>query len=181
MAVHGWEINLSGAAIPVYGGNNNYWIQQGSQIGTITKNECFVEGTAFGAGWEGWGSPVIFRNSSGNMVQGAIADNIKNLKDFVEYASNGTSWVSVDTNQRIVQFATRAYYANGDRLCDLPAGSYVWLTKDCTRGSDNYNYIAVTAVQPKGEKKIFFDGNGFIDLTYGNRWLNVGSILLRKV
>lgn len=179
MALHGWEINLSGADIPVYGGSKN-WSQQGSKIGTITKNECFVEGTEFNTGWEGWGSPVIFKNSSGVMTQGAIADNISNLKDFASYASNGTSWVSVSTLKRTVQFATRAYYADGSLLCDLPEGSSVWLTANCTRGQKNKNYIAVTAVQPKGKDKITFSGNGFIDLTYGNRWLNVGSILLRK-
>ncbi len=181
MALRGWEINLSGAAIPVYGGNNNNWIQQGSQIGTITKNECFAEGTAFGAGWKGWGNPVIFRNSAGKMTQGAIADNISNLKDFANYASNGTSWVSVSTLQRIVHSPTRAYYASGDLLCDLPIGSYVWLTQNCTRGQNNPNYVAVTAVQPKDHDKITFKGNGFVDLTYDNHWLNVGSILLRKV
>lgn len=49
-----------------------------------------------------------------------------------------------------------------------------------TAGATHSNYIAVTSVQTASGKKYDFDGNGFIDLTYGNRWVNVGSILLRK-
>ena len=49
-----------------------------------------------------------------------------------------------------------------------------------TVGATHPNYIAVTSVETASGKKYNFSGNGFIDLTYGNRWVNVGSILLRK-
>lgn len=49
-----------------------------------------------------------------------------------------------------------------------------------TAGATHSNYIAVTSVQTASGKKYDFGGNGFIDLTYGNRWVNVGNILLRK-
>lgn len=49
-----------------------------------------------------------------------------------------------------------------------------------TAGATHSNSIAVTSVQTASGKKYNFSGNGFIDLTYGNRWVNVGSILLRK-
>ena len=62
----------------------------------------------------------------------------------------------------------------------MPSGSKVWLTPNSTRGQNNPHYVAVTAVQPKGGTKVNFSGNGFIDLMYGGRWVNVGSILLRK-
>lgn len=100
--------------------------------------------------------------------------------EFSEYASNGTSWVKVSTLERKVQYATVAYDRNGSKVCNLPVGSKVWLTSNATRGQNNPNYVAVTAVQPAGGDKITFSGNGFIDLMYGNRWVNVGSILLRK-
>ena len=109
-----------------------------------------------------------------------LASYKNNLVDFTDYASNGTSWVRVSTLERKVQYATVAYYADGSKCCDLPAGSKVWLTQNGTAGQTNSNYIAVTSVQTAAGKKIDFKGNGFIDLTYGNRWVNVGSILLRK-
>jgi hypothetical protein len=179
MNLRGWHINLTGSTIPVYGGSNGY-VTQGTQIGNLTANECFAEGTAFGAGWEGWGYPVYFRNSSGSFVLGAISSSPSGLKGFAEYASNGSSWVAVSTLQRKVQFATNAYYADGSFCCSLPSGSYVWLTSNCTRGQSNPNYVAVTKVQTAAGQTYTFTGNGFIDLVNGN-WLNVGSILLRKV
>lgn len=177
MSLRGWEINLSGSAITVYGGSKN-WTQQGSQIGTLTANECYVEGTG-GTGWDGWGLPVVFKNTAGSMVLGAVA-SLNNTANFADYASNGSSWVSVNTLQRKVQYATKAYYADGSLCCDLAAGSSVWLTQNCTAGATNRNYVAVTKVETSAGKEYNFSGNGFVDLTYGGRWLNVGSILLRK-
>ena len=173
----GWGINLSGSSINIYGGSAG-WTQQGSKIGTLTTNECFTEGSAFGAGWEGWGTPIYFKNSSGTFVQGAIGST-SGLQSFGEYASDGTSWSSVSTLKRLVKYATNAYYANGDFCKALPANSYVWLTSSCTRGQTHPNYVAVTKIQPVGESELSFQGNGFVDLING-RWLNVGSILLRK-
>jgi len=179
MIVHGWSINLTGADIPVYDGSKN-WYQQGNQIGKLTKNECFAEGTAYGygAGWEGWGVPVYFKNSSGVITLGAIKDDSTNIKNFAEYASNGTSWSKVSTTKRKVKYATKAYYSDGTFYRDLPAGSFVWLTSNASRGAKNPNYVSVSKIQPVGGDEKSF--NGFIDLTYGGRWLNVGSILLRK-
>ena len=114
------------------------------------------------------------------MTFGLLADYENNLVDFTDYASNGTSWVPVSTLERKVQYATVAYFADGSKRCDLPAGSKVWLASNGTAGATHSNYIAVTSVQTASGKKYDFDGNGFIDLTYGNRWINVGSILLRK-
>lgn len=176
MAVRGWQINLTGSSIPVYPQATS----QGSQIGTLTANECFAEGTAFGAGYEGWGNPVVFVNSAHVMTYGAINNFSSGLVDFADYASNGTSWVRVSTLKRKVQYATVAYYADGSKCCDLPAGSYVWLTQNCTRGQNNPNYVAVTKVQTAAGKEYNFSGNGFVDLLYGGRWVNVGSILLRQ-
>ncbi len=72
---------------------------------------------------EGDGAPVFFLNSSHQMTFGLLADYENNLVDFTAYASNGTSWVSVNTLKRKVQYATVAYYADGSKCCDLPAGS----------------------------------------------------------
>ena len=180
MANRGLMINLTGKTIPVYSALDN-GAASTTQLGKITNNECFIEGSAFGAGWEGVDEPVIFINSNHTPTHGVMKAVSGTLADFAKYASNGSSWVSVNTLERKVQYATAAYYADGQKRCDLPAGSRVWLTQSCTRGQNNENYIAVTAVQPAGGNKITFSGNGFIDLTYGNRWVNVGSILLRKV
>lgn len=180
MARGGWEINLTGEEIPVYDGNGDF-MSKGKQIGKLTPNECFADGrTTYG--WEGYGSPVYFLDASKVLTYGII-DEVPGtglLADFANYASNGTSWEQVDTLERKVQYATAAYYADGSKCCDLPAGSYVWVTQNCTHGHYFPNYIAVTKVQTKAGKTYEFDGNGFIDLTYGGRWLNVGSILLRK-
>lgn len=182
MANRGWMINLSGASIPVYSMLGN-GAASSTQVGTLTKNECFAEGSAFGAGWEGIDSPVVFLNASHDITFGVIKDQdvLGNLADFADYASNGTSWLSVSTLERKVQYATVAYYADGSKCCDLAAGSRVWLTQKCTRGETHPNYVAVTSVQTATGKKYNFSGNGFVDLTYGGRWVNVGSILLRKV
>lgn len=171
-----WKINLSGSVIPVY--------EQGEyplvQVGKINKNECFCEGTVPGTGYEGDGYPVVIVNSEHDMTPGYYPDYHDNMVDFVDYASNGKSWVAVDTLKRKVKYATRAYYADGSKCCSLAAGSYVWLTSNGTGGSKNPNYIAVTKVQTAAGKTYEFSGNGFVDLTYGDRWVNVGSILLRK-
>lgn len=178
MASYGWMINLTGASIPVYSVGNGG--PSTTQIGNLTKNECFVDGTISENPWEGDGMAVVFLNSSHAMTFGLIADYNSKLVDFTDYASNGTSWVSVNTLERKVQYATVAYYANGSKCCDLPAGSRVWLTQNGTAGQTHPNYIAVTSVETASGKKYNFSGNGFIDLTYNNRWVNVGSILLRK-
>lgn len=178
MALHGWQVNLTGKEIIVYDDSKNF-MQKGNQCGKLTKNECFSEGSVVGAPWEGDGSPVIFKNTSGNMIQGAVYDDYGNY-DFANYASNGTSWVAVNDLKRKVVYTTRAYYADGSGDILLEPGSYVWLTQNCTRGQKNPNYVAVTKVQKANGSTITFTGNGFVDLTFGNRWLNVGSILLRK-
>ena len=178
MASYGWMVNLSGESLPVYsvaGGGPST-----TKIGNITKNECFVDGTFSENPWEGDGVAVFILNSRHVMTFGLLASYKNNLVDFTDYASNGTSWVRVSTLERKVQYATVAYYADGSKCCDLPAGSKVWLTQNGTAGQTNSNYIAVTSVQTAAGEKIDFKGNGFIDLTYGNRWVNVGSILLRK-
>lgn len=179
MASYGWMINLSGESIPVYsvGGGG----PSTTKIGNITKNECFVDGTISENPWEGDGMPVVFLNSSHAMTFGLLADYKSNLVDFTNYASNGTSWVSVNTLERKVQYTTVAYYADGNKCCDLATGSRVWLTRNGTAGQTYPNYIAVTSVQTAAGKKYNFSGNGFIDLTYGGRFVNSGSILLRKV
>lgn len=176
----GWMINLTGNSIPVYSMLDN-GAASNTQIGNITKNECFTEGTAFGANWEGVDFPVMFLNSNHVMTFGVIKNELKNLVDFADYASNGSNWIAANTLEREVKYETIAYYNTGDKYCTLPAGSRVWLTSNCTRGQKNPNYVAVTSVQPKGGEKFDFTSNGFIDLTYGGRWVNVGSILLRKV
>ena len=140
----------------------------------------FIDGTAFGAGWEGVDTPVIFWNSNYQRTTGVVSESNVNFVDFSEYASDGQSWIKVNTLERKVQYNTVAYYADGSKYCDLPSGSKVWLTPNATRGQNNPHYVAVTAVQPKGGTKVNFSGNGFIDLMYGGRWVNVGSILLRK-
>lgn len=180
MATSGWMINLTGRTVPVYEMQGN-GAASNTKVGQLTNNECFIDGTVFGAAWEGVDYPVIFWNSSYQRTFGVVGDSDTNFVDFSEYASNGTSWIKVSTLERKVQYATVAYYADGSKLCNLSAGSKVWLTSNATRGQNNPNYVAVTAVQPAGENKITFSGNGFIDLMYGNRWVNVGSILLRKV
>ena len=179
MGVYQWGINLSGTAIPVYGPKNNNYALQGAQIGTLTKNECCAEGTAFRTGWDGWGGPIYFLNPSGQFVLGMIAASSPDLASFADYASNGTEWVKVSTLKRYVQYDTIAYYADGSKHKDLPAGSYVWLTSTCTRGETHPNFISVSAIQPKGTSKITYSGNGFIDLVHGH-YLNKGSILLRQ-
>ena len=101
MASYGWMINLSGKSIPVYsvaGGGPST-----TKIGNLTKNECFVEGTFSANPWEGDDAPVFFLNSSHQMTFGLLADYENNLVDFTAYASNGTSWVSVNTLERKVQ------------------------------------------------------------------------------
>lgn len=178
MANDGWMINL-GDAIPVYSMLPNGAIS-GNQIGKITKNECFASGAVIGAPWEGIDDPVWFLNAQHNGTFGVIESKPEaNIVDFTQYASNGTSWVKVDTLERKVQYATNAYYADGKGLCELLPGSRVWLTRNGTHGQKNYHYIAVTKVQKADGTTYNFQGNGFIDLVAGN-WLNVGSILLRK-
>ncbi len=178
MASNGWMINLSGKSVPVYSVGKGG--PSATQIGTITKNECFVDGRMSDNPWEGDGAPVVFLNSSHSLTFGLIADDTKNLVDFTAYASNGSSWVAVNSLERKVQYDTVAYYADGSKCCDLPAGSRVWLTPNGTAGQNHSNYIAVASVKTASGKTYSFKGNGFIDLTYNNRWVNVGSILLRK-
>lgn len=180
MATGGWMINLSGKKIPVYNSTLNGSCGT-TKLGDILANECFVQGTNPGTGWEGNDNPVIILDLNHAMTFGVYSGNYSNLVDFADYASNGTSWVAVNTLQRKVQYATRAYYANGDFCCDLAADSYVWLTENCTRGDSNMNYCAVTKVQTAAGKVYNFSGNGFVDLTYGGRWVSVNNILLRKV
>lgn len=178
MAAYGWMINLSGKSIPVYSVGNGG--PSTTQIGTITKNECFLDGTASTNPWEGDGMAVRFLNKNHNMEFGLLADYEDNLVDFTDYASNGTSWVSVSTLERKVQYETATYNTEAKFQGTLPAGSRVWLTPNGTGGQNNPNFIAVTHIQhgSGGTKKAF---NGFIDLIYNDRWVNVGSILLRKV
>lgn len=152
MASYGWMINLTGASIPVYSVGNGG--PSTTQIGNLTKNECFVDGTISENPWEGDGMAVVFLNSSHAMTFGLIADYNSKLVDFTDYASNGTSWVSVNTLERKVQYATVAYYANGSKCCDLPAGSRVWLTQNGTAGQTHPNYIAVTSVETASSKNI---------------------------
>lgn len=178
MAAHGWMINLSGSAMPVYTVGSSG--PTTPQLGTLTKNECFVDGNISFNPWEGEGQPVIFLNSSHEWKFGLLDEYSGEMADFSNYASNGTSWVAVNTLERKVQYATKAYYSNGNFLCDLPVGSRVWLTSNCTAGSSHSNYVAVTRVKTDTIDHTF-SGNGFVDLTYNNRWVNVGSILLRKV
>ncbi|MDE6742513.1 MAG: hypothetical protein K2J95_01380 [Lachnospiraceae bacterium] len=175
-----WMINLSGNALPVY--SEGYCGPSETQIGTITKNECFlnVNTTDTVNPWEGDGEPVFFLNSSHQMKDGFLADSVNNLVKFTNYASNGTSWVSVNTLERKVQYETATYDSEAKFKFTLPAGSRVWISSSGTAGEQYRNFIAVTHVQrgSEGTKEEF---NGFVDLTYGNRWINVGSILLRKV
>lgn len=178
MASYGWMINLSGETIPVYSVGSSG--PTTPQLGKLTKNECFVDGAISENPWEGDGQPVIFLNSSHEMVFGLLDEYSGSLVDFTDYASDGTSWVAVDTLERKVQYETAAYYADGSKCCSLPAGSQVWLTSNGTAGQTHPNYIAVTSVKTAAGKTYNFSGNGFVDLTYGNRWVNVGSILLRK-
>lgn len=182
MASYGWMINLSGESVPVYSAGNSG--PSTTKIGNITKNECFVEGSISGNPWEGDGMPVLFLNSSHSMTFGLLTDYKNNFVNFTDYASNGTSWTSADTLERKVQYATAAYYSNGKKCCDLPAGSRVWLTPNGTAGQTYPNYIAVTSVKTASGTTYDFSKNsenGFVDLTYNNRWVNVGSILLRKI
>mgnify|MGYP003190281375 FL=1 len=132
-----------------------------TKIGNLTKNECFVEGTFSANPWEGDDAPVFFLNSSHQMTFGLLADYENNLVDFTAYASNGTSWVSVNTLERKVQYATVAYYADGSKCCNLPAGSKVWLTSNGTAGATHSNYIAVTSVETASGKKYNFFGNPY--------------------
>lgn len=182
MSVSGWQVNLSGKKIPIYDYNGAGTAITSKRLGYITNNECFVEGTVPGTGWEGNDAPAVILDANHNMKMGVYTEDYWgcNFGDFAEYASNGSSWVKVSTRKRKVQYATRAYYADGSKCCDLPAGSYVWLTSNCTRGQSNMNYCAVEKVQTAAGKTYTFQGCGFIDLTYGGRWVNVGSILLRK-
>jgi hypothetical protein len=183
MSVSGWMINLSGTEIPVYK-MGNAGSCTSTKIGKITKRECFVEGTVPGTGGEGNDIPAVILDANHKMQMGvapvSLASTFGQCVNFADYASNGTAWVKVSTRKRKVQYATRAYYADGSKCCDLPAGSYVWLTANCTRGQSNMNYCAVEKVQTAAGKTYTFQGCGFIDLTYGGRWVNVGSILLRK-
>lgn len=180
MNLYGWHINLSGSAIPVY--RMSGYPSSKVQIGKINNNECFVEGSVRNAPYEGDAFPVHFVNSSKQMVQGVIESIPSNIVSFGDYASNGTSWSAVSTLKRKVQYATVAYYSDGSKCCDLPAGSYVWLTENCTRGDSNHNYVAVTKVTTSAGKTYTFSDNnvGFVDLTYGSRYVTVGNILLRK-
>ncbi|WP_054740759.1 hypothetical protein [Cellulosilyticum ruminicola] len=179
MAVSGWQINLSGESIPVYS-FNGAGTATNTKIATITKNECFVEGTVPGTGWEGNDIPAVVLDPNHKMVMGVYKKYYNNLVNFADYASNGTSWVKVSTRKRKVQYATTAYYADGSKCCDLPAGSTVVLTSSCTRGASHMSYCAVESVTTAAGKTYKFQGCGFIDLAPSGRWVNVGSILLRK-
>ena len=70
MATYGWMINLTGNAIPVYSERNGG--PYGSQIGKITRNECFIEGSFSENPWEGDGSPVFFLNSNHDIKFGLL-------------------------------------------------------------------------------------------------------------
>lgn len=178
MGVSGWQINLSGKAYPVYK-MQGAGQASATKIATVTKNECFVEGTVPGTGWEGVDCPVVVCDPNHNMVMGVTKEYIPEYK-LSDYASNGTSWVKVSTKVRKVVKPTVAYYASGEKCCDLPVGSKVTLGNNCTRGLNNKNFCAVTSVTTAAGKTYNFQDHGFIDLTYGGSWLNVGSILIRK-
>lgn len=179
MKLYGWNINLSGNSIPVY----EPGMSPDKQIGTITKNECFCEGSSPDSGFEGWdyGQMVLFLNASHEMTAGMIdARRISGLESFADYASNGTSWVKVSTLERKLVNPTKSYYADGSDFKYLPAGSTVWLTSGCAHGTKNWNYIAVTSVQPAGDRVYNFSGNGFINLTDfkdESTEKNIGSML----
>lgn len=181
MGISGWGVNLSGQSIPVYGPKNGEYTAPGAQIGEVTPNECCAGGVAAGTGWEGWGRPVYFINTSGKVVLGMFSDSAPQPESFADYASDGTKWNRVYTLKRYVQYSTNSYYAgDGSLFKPLPAGSYVWLSIACTRGDNHFSYIEVTAVQPKGDKKYDLgEGRIFVDLVNGH-FLNKGSILLRK-
>lgn len=172
-----WKVNLSGSALPIYSVSGSG--PSTTQIGTLTKNECFVDGSISSNPWEGDGAPVIFLNSSHVMTFGLLANYVNNLVDFTAYASNGTSWVAVNTLERKVAYATYAYDKSGKQVGAVPAGYRVWLTSSGTAGDSNHNYIAVSKITDSSGN-VVLSGAEFIDLTYGNRWINVGSILLRK-
>ncbi len=178
MATYGWMVNLTGETIPVYASDGSGPSE--TQLGKLYAGECFVDGTISENPWEGDGTPVVFLTSDHEMRFGLLEDYHRDFVDFSEYASNGTSWVAVDTLERLVKYATVAYYADGTKCCDLPAGSHVWLTHNCTAGQDNPNYIAVSKVETAAGRVYEFTGNGFVDLTYNNRYVTVGKVLLRK-
>lgn len=71
-------------------------------------------------------------------------------------------------------------HAHGSKCCSLPTGSRVRLSANGTASQTHPNYIAVTSVETKDGKKYNFSRNGFVDLIYDNRWVNVKSILLGK-
>lgn len=146
-------INLTGNTSPVYSEKNGG--PSTTTIGKLTKNECFIEGTFSENPWEGDGNPVFFLNSNHNIKFGLIKNFPNTLVDFSAYASNGTSWIKTNSLERKVQYTTA--------------------------GETNPNYVAVSKVVTSTGKTYTFSGNGFVDLTYGGRWVNVGSILLRKV
>lgn len=175
-------INLTGNNIPVYTEDGSGPILP--QLGNITRNECFIEGVLSGNPFEGEGCPVIFLNANHVFTFGLARNEDcvggNGFVPFTAYASNGTAWVSVDTLERKVQYATKCYDRNGSFYCDLPAGSRVWLKSSGAAGDTQRNYIAVTSVETASGQRYDFNGHGYIDLTYNNRWINVGSILLRK-
>ena len=178
MSAGGWTINLTGKAISVYSVGNGG--PSTTKIGTINNNECFVDGSFSTNPWEGNGVPVVIVKSDHNTEFGLLPDGTYNFVSFADYASNGTSWEAVKTLERRVQYATKAYLKNGDFYQDIPAGSRVWLTQNCTAGTDNPNYVAVTKAVTVSGTVIDISDHFFIDLTYDNRWVTVGSILLRK-
>lgn len=178
MSAGGWTINLTGKAISVYSVGNGG--PSTTKIGTINNNECFVDGSFSTNPWEGNGVPVVIVKSDHNTEFGLLPDGTYNFVSFADYASNGTSWVAVNTLERKVQYDTKAYDRYGGYKDDVPAGSRVWLDRDCTAGSDNPNYVAVTKVVTASNEELDISGHVFIDLTCGDRWVTVGSILLRK-
>lgn len=188
MKLYGWHINLSGNSIPVYEAGMSPTVQKG----TITKNECFCEGSVRDTGFDGWdyGEMVLYINTSHEMTPGMIDTRTSGIVFFGDYASNGTSWVKVNTLKRKVVNATVAYDKINNKIEDLPAGSYVWLSKDCSHGDSNLHYIQIDQFQKPGQSIYNYAAQGkdygFIDLTgkslTGNvkYWLNVGSIILRQ-
>lgn len=173
---HHWRVNLTESAIPVYDVFNS-----SLQLGQVNNNECCVDGMISANPYEGDGEPVIFVNMQHVMTFGILGSYQGSFGNFVNYASNGTSWSAVNTLERKVQYATKAYYSNGNFCCDLAVGSRVWLSSSGAAGDNNDNYISVSKVKTADDTTYNLNSHGFVDLTYGNRWVTVGSILLRKV
>ncbi|NEU60358.1 hypothetical protein [Paenibacillus sp. ALJ109b] len=170
MALHYIAVNKSGVAVPVYTDQNN----KGSRVGTIYNREVYcVTGYT-----EGGDTPIMFRNSSGNIVYGifnlgllGISESAESPIDEYAYHNNASLYIPGQGNFAAVEYKTRrslrALNQSGSFWTNIPSGSSIFAKKSygAQNGEINEQYLQFNAYRDPNGNLIYAPSNiGFIDI-----------------